>query len=285
MTGAMDDPPEAEFEDYSRTSKRYDQTRVPVGLEIILGCFTAGSVPLTEQHVLDGGCGTGNYLDGLRGRVGHLHGLERNEGMIAKARRKFVGESATEIRRGNLLDLPYEDDSMDGFMCNQVIHHLDPSRSTGDFPALRAMLREAYRVLLPGGVLVLNTCSQRQLFDGYWWGELIRPAIERMARRYCPLDSLTHILERTGFEVRGRIVPTDAILQGERYLDPEAPLDEGFRDGDSTWALLTADELHAALDRICTMRDEGSLSDYFEERERLRNEVGQCVFVWAVKPD
>ncbi len=281
----MNSSSDAEYEDYSRTSRRYDQTRIPVGIEIILECFTVGSRPLTEQHVLDGGCGTGNYLDELRGRVGHLHGLEQNEGMIAQAREKLVGDPSIEIRQGTLLDLPYGDDSMDGFMCNQVIHHLDTPRSTGDFPALRAMLLEAYRVLRPGGVLVLNTCSQRQLFDGYWWGELIRPAIEQMARRYCPLDPLTETLERTGFEARGRIVPANAILQGERYFDPEAPLDEGFRDGDSTWALLTADELHGALDRIRTMRDEGSLSSYFRERERLRHEVGQCVFVWARKPD
>ena len=69
---------DAEYEDYSRTSRRYDQTRIPVGIEIILGCFTVGSHPLTEQHVLDGGCGTGNYLEGLRGRIGHLHGFEQN---------------------------------------------------------------------------------------------------------------------------------------------------------------------------------------------------------------
>lgn len=51
------------YENYSITSRSYDTTRQPIGLEIILGCFAATPTRLLhEQVILDAGYGTGNYL-------------------------------------------------------------------------------------------------------------------------------------------------------------------------------------------------------------------------------
>ena len=45
------------YEDYTAVSADYDRTRIPIGIEIILGCLAASGRPLTSLHLLDAGCG------------------------------------------------------------------------------------------------------------------------------------------------------------------------------------------------------------------------------------
>ena len=57
---------------YTAVSEDYDRTRVPIGIEIILGCLASGGCPLASLRLLDAGCGTGNYAAELRGYVGAI---------------------------------------------------------------------------------------------------------------------------------------------------------------------------------------------------------------------
>lgn len=270
-----------DYEDYQETSRNYDRSRVPIGVEIILSCLASSAVPLRKQAILDGGCGTGNYLRALAGKVGCLYGLDLNPAMSAVANRKLADAAHVQVAVGSLFSLPYARQRFDGMLCNQVVHHLDAGN--GAFPNLRRSLVGFHRVLRPGGVLVINTCCHRQLFDGYWYADLLDQAVRRVAQRYAPLDLIATFLKDAGFRPGGTIVPKDAILQGEAYLDPRAVLRKEFRDGDSVWALATETEANRALQRIEAMDRDGSLEDYFRERERRRQEVGQTTFVWARK--
>ena len=232
-----------EYENYSVTSHSYDTTRQPIGLEVILGCFAAtNTCPLHEQIILDAGCGTGNYLQAIHDKVGICHGIEINEGMLAQAQSKFGNDSHAKLDHGSLLNLPYPDDFFDGIMCNQVIHHLDDPGMTDGFPNVKAMLASAYRVLRPQGVLVINMCSRQQLVDGFWWADFIPKIVDKMAARIPSLDLTGKMLEVVGFQKEGIIVPLHEILQGPSYFDPKGPLQKSFRDGDSTWALLSEAE-------------------------------------------
>ena len=135
------------FENYQETSKSYDTTRVPIGVEILLGCFASTPRPLSEQIILDGGCGTGNYIEALQGKVGTIYGLEFNEGMLRQGQQKFPREANIHLTQGNLLNLPYEKNYFDGMMSNQVIHHLVSEANNADkFLLLGQMMQEAYRV-------------------------------------------------------------------------------------------------------------------------------------------
>lgn len=181
----------SQFENYNDTSKRYDQTRTPIGIEILLGCLVSTPRPLSEQRVLDAGCGTGNYIQALKGKVGDLCGLEFNEGMLAQAQEKFTNDSHVSLEQGSLLErLAYDTNTFDGLMCNQVLHHLETESGAEDFSQIRQLIEEAHRVLRPGGVFVINSCSHRQLHDGFWWADLIPDAMGRMAKRFPTLDYL-----------------------------------------------------------------------------------------------
>ncbi|MCK5000779.1 MAG: hypothetical protein KAS23_14655, partial [Anaerohalosphaera sp.] len=79
------------------------------------------------------------------------------------------------------------------------------------------------------------------------------------------------------------IVPLHEVLQGQGYLDPEGPLKKTYRDGDSTWSLVSEEQLNAVSERVRTMNEQGTMTAYLEQREELRRDVGQATFVFGSK--
>ncbi|MGK0186069.1 MAG: 2-aminoethylphosphonate-pyruvate transaminase [Verrucomicrobiales bacterium] len=274
---------QVEYEDYNSTSCNYDDTRVPIGLPIILDFLASTPTPLMEQSILDAGCGTGTFLAGLQGRVGKIHGRELSEGMQQVAEKRFADDPDVQIDQGSITELPHADDSFDAIVCNQVLHHLDHGEGEGasadDFPNVERFFREAFRVLRPNGIAVINTSSHPQHRDGFWWAALIPAAIERMLRRFPSVESLKEISKRAGFGDSEINVPLAEVLQGKQYLDPEGPLSAAWRAGDSTWSLVTEEELPKALDRVKSMLKDGSIGAFLEKREQLRAMIGQTTFL------
>ena len=280
-TGAQTASPE--YEDYHETSKSYDETRHPVAVEVVLGCFAMASRPLHEQIILDGGCGTGNYIAAVKDKVGTVHGIDMNGGMLAQSRTKVDAAAEVCLLQASLTHLPYRDAMFDGMMCNQVIHHLNPGDQAEPFRELRLLMAEAYRVLRPEGVIVFNTSTAQQLREGFWWADLIPEAVNQIIPRFPPLDNMRSMLEAVGFDFGGIIVPLHEVLQGKQYLAPYGPLKKMYRDGDSTWSLASEEELQHALSRFQAMHDSGRVTAYLQQREQLRHQVGQNTCVFARK--
>lgn len=280
----------SQYERYSTTSLDYDSTRVSVGVDTILDCLTRTGSSLSDQTVLEAGCGTGNYLHALRPQLGRLCGIDFSEGMLEQARAKL--DDDIELTCGSILDMPFADGQFDGVICNQVIHHLDKGPCATDDPAawkasghpnIAQFMQEAYRVLRPGGALVLNATTPVQFRDGFWWANLIPAAIHRLSRRMPDLDSLKQIIVETGFSIEFITADLDGVLQGPSYLDPQGPLREAWRAGDSTWSLATDKELASAQQRVERMTLEGTMQAYVSEREKKRQEVGQSTFICGRK--
>jgi ubiquinone/menaquinone biosynthesis C-methylase UbiE len=241
------------YEDYTRTSGNYDRTREPVGTEILVGCFAHAPVPLAQAVVLDAGCGTGSYSDALLHYVGRIEAVDLNPGMLEVASRKLSWAGGRVSFHSARIDaLPFEDATLDGVMINQVLHHLPDDASEG-FPAHRGAFREFARVLKPGGVLTVSTCSQEQLRDGYWHYHLIPEAADALRSRYVPLDELIEILEDS----------------------------EEWRDGDSVWSLVDEARLKRALSRIRRLDERGELETYAARNDALRPHIGQATVVFA----
>jgi len=280
----------SQYANYTVASENYDTTRIPIGVNTILAYLARIGVPLSKQTVLEAGGGTGNYLEALRPHVGGLAGIDFSEGMLAQARTKLSEE--VELSCGSILDMSFEDERFDGITCNQVIHHLEEGPGASDDPAawkpcsypnVTQFIQEAYRVLRPGGAIVINATSHEQFRDGYWWADLIPIAVARLSCRMPDLDQLNQILREAGFDIEAVSADLDGILQGPSYLDPEGPLSEAWRAGDSTWSLASDAELARARQRVEQMNLEGTMQAYLDERERKRLEVGQSTFVCGRK--
>ena len=271
-----------EYENYDSTSVSYNETRTPIGLPIILKHLTATPVALDAQTVLDAGCGTGNYLPPLHGQIGTLHGVEFNAGMVKVAQGRF-DDPKVKIEQGSATELSSADEIYDGVICNQVLHHLDDG-SVPNFPNVAKFFSEAYRVLKPGGVLIINSSDHNQHRDGFWWAALIPKAIDQMLTRMPSVKVLKENFQTAGFVNYETVIPFDEALQGEQYLDPKGPLNPAWRAGDSCWSLASEEELAKALAEVNSRHEDGSMEAFIQGREKLRAEFGQTTFLIARKP-
>src|SRR5829696_1672178 len=269
------------YEDYTRKSGNYDKTREPVGTEIFVGCFAHAPVPLHRTVVLDAGCGTGDNPVAFFLYSARMEAVDMNASMLEVAARKLAwAGDRISFHSSGIEELPFEDATLDGVMINQVLHHLPDAAAEG-FPAHRLVFREFARVLKPGGILTLSTCSQEQLRRGYWHYHLIPEAADALRNRYVPLDELLEILDHSGLTHRGCFVPTDDAVQGGAYFDPHGPSNKEWRDGDSIWSLVTEDRLNQALFRIRKLDARGDLETYVAHNDAPRIHIGQVTVVFS----
>ena len=105
--------------------------------------------------VLDAGCGAGNDLTSIALLLppgSHLIGLDASASLLATAAERTAAHcSRCSLVRGDLLSVPFQDNTFSACRIDRVLQHLhDPCR----------VVRELVRVLEPGGTLVA--------FDNDW---------------------------------------------------------------------------------------------------------------------
>lgn len=127
---------------------------VPEGSNLGLGCGNPLALASLERGnvVLDLGSGGGfdSFLAAKKvGENGKVFGIDMTEEMLEKARKnaKKGGYTNVEFRKGDIEDLPVEDNSIDVIISNCVIN-LAPDKEK--------VFQEAYRVLKTGGRLMVS---------------------------------------------------------------------------------------------------------------------------------
>jgi SAM-dependent methyltransferase len=125
--------------------------------------------PLCRGELLDIGCGDKPYEDLIRPHVTRYIGLDHLDTQHGREKVDVWGTGT---------DLPFEDGSFDTVVAFQVLEHVEE-------PA--AMVREAFRVLRPGGVFIVTT--------PFMWGIHEEP---RDFYRYTEYG-LLHLLTTAGF--------------------------------------------------------------------------------------
>ncbi len=98
---------------------------------------------INAKKILETGSGTGYWLNLLHQVTPQLYGLDFSAGMIAQARRQ---PAPLKLTHAKATQLPYQSAAFDLIYCVDAIHHF------GDH---RAFIREAYRLLKPGGALAI----------------------------------------------------------------------------------------------------------------------------------
>jgi SAM-dependent methyltransferase len=107
-------------------------------------------------RVLDIGCATGNFLDGMRARGWETYGVEPSLHAAHYARERL----GLDVREGTIEHVVFEPDFFDVVTLWHVLEHVfDPA----------ATLREAARILKPGGWIIL-TVPHLESWEAAWFG-------------------------------------------------------------------------------------------------------------------
>lgn len=269
------------YENYTQTSRAYDATRAPVGIEIIIGCLRTTGTELHHQRLLDAGCGTANYTAALLPYVAHIDAIDANPAMLTQARTKLQTQTPRPtLTRASITTLPFADAAFDGIIINQVLHHLDLAPAD-DYPVYRRVFSEFARVLKPGGAIIVNTCSHHQLRHAFWHYHLIPKQTENMIARHAPLNILKRIMSDAGLPCRQHLVPVDTPMQGDAYFDPRGPLQKSWRDGDSMWSTVPQKTITALCTDLRALEKAGTLQKYLTDHDTHRQHIGQFSFLYG----
>ncbi len=153
---------------------------------------------------LDIGCATGDFLRAAAPFVGKLHGNDVSAYAI-----KIGGQRGLKnMRQGNFASLKYPAQKFDVVSMWDLIEHVSDPQLT---------LAQAYRVLKPGGYIVLSTGdveSLAALITGRFWHLMIPPLhIYFFSKR-----TIRSYLQKSGFKnveifYPGKVVPLDFLIE------------------------------------------------------------------------
>lgn len=202
--------------DYDRIAEAYDRRYADytyAGIEGALLHFARGA-----SRVLEVGCGTGHWLERLGAEGARVVGFDASVQMLAKARAKLPG---VELVHGRAEALPFAAGSFDRLFCMHALHH---------FRDRAAFLREARRVLQPGGELLIVGLDPHTGHERWWIYDYYPGALQRDRERYPAHAALAEQLVAHGFE-RPRSWEAQRIARRDAV---RAALEEGKLDKSTT---------------------------------------------------
>jgi len=270
--------------DYNESFTVYDQVRQPYGLEDLIQIFKETKTPLKDQKILEGGFGTGAYINHFTDLVSEIYGVEGSKQGLEQALRKMGDKDNVNLQFGNILKLSFPENNFDAYMVNQVLHHLD---TEPNFPNLTTFLEEGKRVLKPGGVLTINTSTQKQLHPDtgvYWNYKYIPEAASELRSRYMPIDELCARLKQLQFVNIKLTIPSGKIFNERYYNDPAIALEPVFQNGDSVYSFLTTEEYENGNARIKASIEDGIVLEEMKRAAKCIADIGESVIVSARKP-
>lgn len=222
--------------DYDRIAPGYDRRFTGGGTPGVAAALSALAGELGAEQILEVGCGTGHWLDGLRAVGRGLYGLDLSAGMLHQARRR---QAALHLVRGRAGRPPFAGGSLDLVYCVNAIHHFDDPRG---------FVHEGARLLRPGGRLAVVGNDPRAEADRWYVYEYFAGTYETDLARFPSWDAVRDWMAGAGFT---RL----AWQPVEKIHDPKvgrAVLRDPFLEKDSASQLaMLSDEAYAAgLQRI-----------------------------------
>jgi SAM-dependent methyltransferase len=252
--------------DYDKVSRIYDTSRAAntETIEKLVELLHIGS----DSVVLDMGCGTGNYAAALQRVAKMVIGVDSSTGMIEHARAKFP---ELPLICGDVTSLPFGSEAFDGAFAIQVLHHVEEKE---------VFLTEAYRVIRKGTFLVIDSCSHRQMRT-FWDYHYFPKGLEVDIARIPDAEEIASLLERTGFSNVGiEISYTNISAEHEK---PKRYLDKNYRDGMSTFCLLSDEDIESGCEKLREDIESGAIESIIRQFQAKESVVGGSTIIYGRK--
>ncbi len=230
--------------------------------------------PRPDGRYLDIGCGTGNYTMMIQDGVYDFVGVDPSEEMLQQARRR---SSDIDWRQGRAEQCGLPDASVDGIVASLTIHH---------WHNLAAGCREMWRVLRPGGRMVIFTSTPVQM-RGYWlnhyFPKMLADSIQQMPARAvlerCLSEAGFDTISSTPYSIHPELI--DLFLYCGKH-QPERYLDARIRAGISSFAdLANQAEVTQGLSRLQSDIGSGAITQIMAN---YANTDGDYLYLVASKP-
>ncbi|XP_045194276.2 malonyl-[acyl-carrier protein] O-methyltransferase-like isoform X4 [Mercenaria mercenaria] len=277
----------SKYEDYNSASRNYDNQRFAMGSDVMAAMiqFHCGK-PLKDLHVLDAGCGTGNYAKALIDYgVGQVTLLDASPGMLEKAKVKLADaiESGKikEVVEATMPPIPFPDASFDAVMFNLVLHHIDTESST-EFPSVTHTLKEARRVTVSGGVILITTCLPTTISGDMWMTQLNMELSARFNRYNPSVEQFEKLFMAANISCVQKMNILGSSISKE-YFNFEGPLDEAWRKTSSYWQLATETELEDIKRKITELKSKGELEKWARDHDNSDTAGVLTMFVCECK--
>jgi SAM-dependent methyltransferase len=164
---------------------------------------------INAGHLLDVATGEGDFLLYLLDSFSSFDsatGLDFNAQNLKLARQK-IGMQKVDLLQGNVRKLPFEDNYFDTITVSNSLHHFD-----NPVKAIQSMLR----VLIPGGLLVINEMIDEQLNmaqQAHYTYHSLKAEIDTLSggyhRKIYTMDELLEIIHESSLEPAVTVISVD----------------------------------------------------------------------------
>jgi len=250
---------------YEQIGKTYDDTRQadPYIAKRLASYLKAN----LKGRYLDLACGTGNYTIVLQQFAKSIIGIDLSLGMIKQARAKNPSLSYVCV---DISYLPFRSGLFDGAFSNQVIHHVQKKE---------LFIKEAYRVLRQHTFFIIESCSHRQI-GTYWFCHYFPNSFEIEIDRIPDIDKIITMFENAGFSnIITEICFKDVIMKET----PENYLKKDYRDGISTFGLLSEEDIEIGCSKLQKDISSGAIKEVIQEFQAKKAVIGGSSIICGQK--